>query len=57
MTVNIPGLISVVVFYLVILIIGIYAGRKTTKSNSIVEVFLADRNMGVIVSLFTITGK
>ncbi|XP_071096830.1 high affinity choline transporter 1-like [Haliotis cracherodii] len=55
MAVNVPGLISVAAFYILILIIGIYAGRKSTKSKSLTELFLADRNIGTAVSLFTIT--
>ncbi|XP_046566632.1 high-affinity choline transporter 1-like [Haliotis rubra] len=56
MAVNIAGLISVLVFYILILVIGIYAGRKSSKSKSLTEIFLADRKMGTVVSLFTITG-
>jgi high affinity choline transporter 7 len=34
MAVNISGLISVIVFYILILAIGIWAARKTKKANN-----------------------
>ncbi|XP_055954359.1 high affinity choline transporter 1-like [Patella vulgata] len=55
MAVNIPGIIAVVVFYLIILAIGIYAGRKTAKSSNTEELLVANRGMGLIVSFFTMT--
>ncbi|XP_071107865.1 high-affinity choline transporter 1-like [Haliotis cracherodii] len=54
MTVNIPGLISVIIFYIIILVVGVVAGRKK-KSKTVVGIILADRNMGIVMSLFTIT--
>ncbi|XP_046558678.1 high-affinity choline transporter 1-like [Haliotis rubra] len=54
MAVNIPGLISVIVFYILILIVGVVAGRKK-RSKTVVGIILADRNMSLVVSLFTIT--
>lgn len=56
MAVNIPGIVVVVIFYILILAIGIYAGRRTTQSNSADEIFLANRQMGFLVSLFSLTG-
>ncbi|KAK7490861.1 hypothetical protein BaRGS_00017917 [Batillaria attramentaria] len=55
MSVNIPGLCSVVGFYLIILITGIIAGRKTAKSGTKEDIILADRSMGVLLSFFTLT--
>ncbi|CAL1529202.1 unnamed protein product [Lymnaea stagnalis] len=55
MTVNIPGLVAVVVFYLAILIIGVVAGRKTSRSTSNESVLVADRSLGLFVSVFTVT--
>ncbi|XP_041363770.1 high-affinity choline transporter 1-like [Gigantopelta aegis] len=55
MSVNIPGIISVIGFYLVVLVIGICAGRKTARSSQVEGIFLADRNLGLIVSFFTLT--
>nr|KAG5702454.1 hypothetical protein BaRGS_027541 [Batillaria attramentaria] len=54
MAVNIPGVISIVIFYLIILAVGVWAGRRTGKASSN-EVFLAGRNMGLVVTLFTMT--
>ncbi|RUS88280.1 hypothetical protein EGW08_003982 [Elysia chlorotica] len=55
MAINIPGLVAVIVFYIAILIIGVYYGRKTSKSKSNEAVLLADRSLGGFVSVFTIT--
>jgi len=60
--VNVLGLISIVVFYLLILFIGLWAGRKTNRNksngnNSSKEddILLAGRNLGVLVGIFTMT--
>ncbi|XP_076458896.1 high-affinity choline transporter 1-like [Babylonia areolata] len=55
MAVDVAGVISIVVFYVIILGVGIWAGRKSARSGSATQVFLADRNMGLIVSFFTLT--
>ncbi|KAI5733547.1 hypothetical protein M8J76_013153 [Diaphorina citri] len=53
---NIAGVISIVLFYLLILLVGIWAGRKTEKGNhSEEEVMLAGRNIGLFVGIFTMT--
>jgi high affinity choline transporter 7 len=60
MAVSIPGVIAIAVFYLLILIIGIIAARKSglkIKGLSRDEVLLAGRNMGLFVGVFTMTGK
>lgn len=55
---NIAGVASVVLFYLLILLVGIWAGRKTEKGNhSEEEVMLAGRNIGLFVGIFTMTGE
>ena len=56
MAVDVPGVISIVVFYILILAVGIWAGRKSAKSASSTDAFLANRNMGLFVSFFTLTG-
>lgn len=56
MSLNVPGLIGVVVFYLVVLAVGIWAGRKSIKSNNTDELFLASRNLGMLLSSLTIAG-
>ncbi|XP_013396451.1 high-affinity choline transporter 1 [Lingula anatina] len=55
---NIAGLISIIVFYVLILAVGIWAGRKTksTEANAdSEEVMLAGRNIGLVVGIFTMT--
>ena len=59
MGVHIPGLISIIVFYLLILVIGLWAARKTgfrNKNLKIDDVMLANRSIGVFVGCFTMTG-
>ncbi|XP_041363746.1 high-affinity choline transporter 1-like [Gigantopelta aegis] len=55
MAVNIPALVSVIVFYIFILVVGIIAGRKSARSSSSHEIYLANRNIGMFVSFFTLT--
>ncbi|XP_067934602.1 high-affinity choline transporter 1-like [Watersipora subatra] len=58
MEVNIIGLVAVVVFYILILAVGIVAGRKSksTESNADTEeVMVAGRNIGLVVGVFTMT--
>lgn len=58
MAIHIPGLIAIIVFYLLILLVGIWAGRKAkqtgTDANS-ENVMLAGRNIGLLVGVFTMT--
>ncbi|XP_062617075.1 high-affinity choline transporter 1-like isoform X1 [Saccostrea cucullata] len=53
MAVFIAGLIGTIVFYIVILVIGLIAGRK--KSTSSDSQFLANRDLGLFVSSFTLS--
>lgn len=56
MAVNIGGVISIVLFYILILLVGIWAGRKKGSGNdSEEEVMLAGRNIGMFVGIFTMT--
>ncbi|KAL8597445.1 hypothetical protein ACOMHN_050943 [Nucella lapillus] len=55
MAINVAGLVSVIIFYILILVAGLIAGRKTAKSNSRDEIILANRSMGVWLSFFTLT--
>ena len=56
-TMNIPGLVAVIVFYAAILAIGVFYGKKTSKAKSREAVLVADRSLGIFVSFFTITGE
>ncbi|XP_067672953.1 high affinity choline transporter 1-like [Haliotis asinina] len=58
MAVHIPGLIAIVVFYLLILAVGLWAARKTglkKGQSSTEEVMLAGRDIGLFVGCFTVT--
>lgn len=60
MSVYVGGLISIIIFYVLILAVGIWAGRKqksTEKNPDTEELMLAGRNIGLIVGIFTMTGK
>ncbi|KAK7601145.1 hypothetical protein V9T40_008586 [Parthenolecanium corni] len=52
---NLLGVVSIVLFYLLILIVGIWAGRKKGESDTEEEVMLAGRNIGLFVGIFTMT--
>lgn len=55
---NIAGVISIILFYILILAVGIWAGRKKESGNdSEEEVMLAGRNIGMFVGIFTMTGN
>lgn len=54
------GILAIVFFYLFILVVGIWAGRKTDEKKigeQTEEVMLAGRNIGTLVGIFTMTGK
>lgn len=60
MTVNLAGVFSVVIFYILILAVGIWAGRKKSPDGvetETEEVMLAGRNIGLFVGIFTMTGN
>lgn len=55
--INVSGIISIVLFYLLILGVGIWAARKKQAGNdSEEEVMLAGRSIGLFVGIFTMTG-
>lgn len=55
--INIGGIVAIVVFYLLILFVGIWAAKKKgSGSESEEEVMLAGRNIGLFVGIFTMTG-
>ncbi|XP_035693207.1 high affinity choline transporter 1-like [Branchiostoma floridae] len=58
MAVNIPGIIAIVVFYLLILAVGMWAGRRGKKDENSTEsenAMLAGRNIGGFTGLLTLT--
>ena len=62
MAVNISGLISVIIFYVMILLVGLWAARKKKKTTDeghleSEDVMLAGRNIGLLVGSFTMTGN
>lgn len=62
MAVDVPGLVSVIVFYVCILAIGVWGSRKSKKvekkcSGSKSEVaIIGGRNINILVGIFTMTG-
>ncbi|XP_064105781.1 high-affinity choline transporter 1-like isoform X1 [Macrobrachium nipponense] len=53
---NIPGLCGIVVFYLLILGIGVYAAwKRRAKGSSSDEVMLAGRSIGPVIGILTMT--
>ncbi|XP_067673226.1 high-affinity choline transporter 1-like [Haliotis asinina] len=58
MTIHIPGLIAIVLFYVLILGVGLWAARKSKQSGETADsenVMLAGRNIGGLVGIFTMT--
>lgn len=58
--VNVLGIVSIVVFYLVVLLIGLWAGWRQKKEQNQVDqetVMLAGRNIGVFVGVLTMGGE
>jgi len=57
MAIHILGVVSVIFFYLLILLVGIWAARKSKGTTADSEdVMLAGRNIGLLVGVFTMTG-
>lgn len=62
MALNVPGLIMVIVFYILILGIGLFAAWKSKKAEKGNEdrreaLLLGNRNIDWLVGIFTMTGK
>jgi hypothetical protein len=56
--INIAGIVSIVLFYILILGVGLWAARKKQSGDdSEEEVMLAGRSIGLFVGIFTMTGK
>ncbi|KAL6739098.1 hypothetical protein Aduo_012584 [Ancylostoma duodenale] len=60
---DILGIVAIIFFYVLILVVGIWAGRKSKDAKDLVgqegahteEVMLAGRNIGTLVGIFTMT--
>lgn len=60
MSVDVLGLVVLLVFYLVIIVVGILAARfkrKRNGSSRMEEAIVAGRDINVVVGIFTMTGK
>lgn len=60
MAVDVLGLVVLLVFYLVIIVVGILAARfkrKRNGSSRMEEAIVAGRDINVVVGIFTMTGK
>ncbi|XP_022098249.1 high-affinity choline transporter 1-like [Acanthaster planci] len=55
MAVHWGGVIAIIVFYLLILGVGLWAARKSKGKNDSEDVMLAGRNIGLFVGIFTMT--
>lgn len=58
MAIHIPGLIAIVLFYVAILLVGLWAARKAKQKGEEADsenVMLAGRNIGLVVGIFTMT--
>eukprot|EP00127_Corallochytrium_limacisporum_P006532 Clim_evm4s230 gene=Clim_evmTU4s230 len=55
MTVNVGGLVSIAVFYLIILGVGLWAARKKKADSQTEDIILAGRSISFFVGAFTMT--
>ena len=53
--INIVGVVAIIVFYLLILVIGLWAARRRKEGEE--EAMLAGRSIGIFVGTFTMTGN
>lgn len=60
MALHIPGVIAVVVFYILVLATGVWAARRSRNAEShggqAEVVLLGDRSISLLVGIFTMTG-
>ena len=52
--INVAGVVAIVLFYLLILAIGLWAARRRKDNEE--ETMLAGRSIGMVVGTFTLTG-
>ena len=55
MAVNVGGLVGMIVFYALILVVGIVTTRK--KKGTVEETLLAGRGLGLLICTLTLTGE
>ncbi|XP_076457464.1 high-affinity choline transporter 1-like [Babylonia areolata] len=58
MAIHIPGLIAIIFFYLLIVVVGLWAARKSKQVGATADsedVMLAGRNLGILIGIFTMT--
>ena len=53
--INVAGVVAIVVFYLLIVGIGLWAARRRKEGEE--EAMLAGRSIGMVLGTFTLTGK
>lgn len=63
MNIHVEGLVAIVIFYLLILVVGIWAAWKN-KNSGVVEgadrsetIMVGGRDIGLFVGAFTMTGE
>ena len=56
MGVEVAGLVVLVVFYVVILVVGVFAARRKQRGASLETSIVADRDINTLVGVFTMTG-
>lgn len=63
MAVNIPGVVVMAIFYLLVLGIGVWASFKSKRkqersgANALEMALLGNRSINLLVGIFTMTGK
>ena len=55
MAVFVAGLVGMIAFYILILVVGLLAGRKK-NNNSVEHVILANRKLGYVIGTLSLTG-
>ena len=53
--INVAGVVAIVLFYMLILAIGLWAARRRKDNEE--ETMLAGRSIGMVVGTFTLTGN
>lgn len=53
--VNVVGLVGIVVFYCIMLSVGLWAARRRKRNQE--ETMLAGRSIGIFVGTFSLTGN